>query len=90
MRKAKACVCLLLQDQLFALVQSCLRWGGGGYGRTCATKGGAACAKQRMLRLGDSMSLNFRVFIISYQKQEKICLSPGPLSLFPPWTRPRR
>jgi hypothetical protein len=28
------CVCLLLQD----LVQSCLRGGGGGYGRTCATR----------------------------------------------------
>jgi hypothetical protein len=28
------CVCLLLQD----LVQSCLHWGGGGYGRTYATR----------------------------------------------------
>jgi hypothetical protein len=28
------CVCLLLQD----LVQSCLHGGGGGYGRTCATR----------------------------------------------------
>jgi hypothetical protein len=27
-------VCLLLQD----LVQSCLHGGGGGYGRTCATR----------------------------------------------------
>jgi hypothetical protein len=31
----KACVCLLLQD----LVQNCLNGGGGGgYGRTCATR----------------------------------------------------
>jgi hypothetical protein len=28
------CECLLLQD----LVQSCLHGGGGGYGRTCATR----------------------------------------------------
>jgi hypothetical protein len=28
------CVCLLLQD----LVQRCLHGGGGGYGRTCATR----------------------------------------------------
>jgi hypothetical protein len=28
------CVCLLLQD----LVQRCIHGGGGGYGRTCATR----------------------------------------------------
>jgi hypothetical protein len=32
--KAVRCVCLLLQD----LVQRCLHGGGGGYGRTCATR----------------------------------------------------
>jgi hypothetical protein len=31
---ALRCVCLLLQD----LVQNCLHGGGGGYGRTCATR----------------------------------------------------
>ena len=40
----KACVCLLLQDRVCVClllqdpVQSCLRGGGGGYGRTRATR----------------------------------------------------
>ena len=40
----------------------------------------------------EPMLLNFRVFrvIISYQRQEKISLYPGLLSLFPPWPRPHR
>jgi hypothetical protein len=35
-----------------------------------------------------SQLLNFRTN--SYQKHEKISVSPGHLSLFPPWPRPRR